>query len=436
MCDNNDKILNGFDEIITTLSLEELDPNVFEQRFSKLLTQITKLERSDKPLFYQYRHRYHLLRVSYFERIDGNNDIVEEKEMLDHYAMLCKQFPVSETTDDTSTTQECLDNREDDNHFIFSSWEDVLTKVAALADLDNVNDIVNMLTRIRVSLEPLFKREIQTLDEYLKLKQNCTTILSAFDALQTDELDEATENIEANADPVSNPNYLDSISDLIDFVTNSLDDRQVSFANVLLSDVPGLSKLLFDDVPQTAQSIRRRYYECARIFHSDKHGSSPVFDELMKHINLIRDKYLFKINSQLAGKEKVKYELDEGNKHYQLSRNYKERCKHGNDPELTVVQLERLVSNEALWAFEHYRAALKSLGKMKNESSEEDILQRVDILISMGLVLRQARNYEIESQLYFVAGIYIITLSTMTIKLQNKLRVLRPVPIPRFWNFH
>jgi hypothetical protein len=145
----------------------------------------------------------------------------------------------------------------------------------------------------------------------------------------------------------------------------------------------------------------------------------------MKRINIIRDQYLFKISSQLEHNEKVKYELDEGHKHYQMSRKYKECCKNGNDPELTVVQLERLISSEALWAFEHYRAALKSLGRRKNESSEENILQRVDILTNMGLVLRQARNYEIESQLYFVAGIYIITDSTMTNKLQNKLHELQ-----------
>ena len=432
MNDINDKISGAFDDIITTLgSLKELDADVVEQQFCKLLGQITKLERSNKPLFYQYRHRYHLLRVSYFERINDINNATEEKEQVDHYAMLCKQFPIPEATADTSTSQKHLFNSESDNQATIRLWEDVLTIVALLTDLTDVKDIIRKLAQIHKCLETLFKLEVRTLDEYLKLQQNCTTILSVFKALQIGELQEATEHVEEIENTKSieiveiGSNYLDPITDLIHFIADSLENQQVSFANFLLSDIAELNTFLFDDVPQTTQCIRRRYHEWARIFHSDRHRSSPVFDELMKHINIIRDQYLSKISSQLEHKEKVKYELDEGHKHYQMSRKYKERCRNGNNPELTVTQLERLISNEALWAFEHYRAALKSLGKMKNESSEGIILQRVDILTYMGLVLRQARNYEIESQLYFVAGIYIITDSTMTTKLQNKLRELQ-----------
>ncbi|CAF3499574.1 unnamed protein product, partial [Rotaria sp. Silwood2] len=52
---------------------------------------------------------------------------------------------------------------------------------------------------------------------------------------------------------------------------------------------------------------------------------------------------------------------------------FKKRFNDGGDKELNVEQLEKLVSFEALRAFEHYRAALKFLGKMNQ--NEADIIQ-------------------------------------------------------------
>jgi hypothetical protein len=97
--------------------------------------------------------------------------------------------------------------------------------------------------------------------------------------------------------------------------------------------------------------------------------------------------------------------------------------KSGGDQELSIEQLEKLISFEALTAFEHYRAALKSLGKMTHEPS--DILHRAQILEWMALMMRQSGNHDIEAQLYIVAAIYIITDSTMTDESYRKLRALQ-----------
>ncbi|CAF3631922.1 unnamed protein product [Rotaria sp. Silwood1] len=416
----NSDILNAFDEIIATLSDESVNYKTIEQQFLILFGQIADLEESDKPLYYSYRHRYHTLRVSYFRRINNNDKVIKEEEMLSKYAALCERFSLSEVAVLSRTLQEvCNNNEENSDYIVVSSWDDIHKQIATLSDLVDVDQIINALALIRKSLEPLFQCEIRTMDELQTLQQNCTSILSAFDALKIGEVHEAIDNDESNL------NYLNFIIESIDFVTNNLENRQASFVDILLSDISQLEKLLFHDVPPTEQCITRRYREWARIFHSDKHRSNPIFSELMKNINIIRDRYISKINTHLASVERVQAELDIGHKHYEFSRAYKKRAERGNDPDFTTAHLRRLVANEALWAFEHYRAALKSLGRMKKQNSETDILQRVEILTYMGLMMRQAGTYQIEAQLYIVAGIYIITLTTITPRLQQKLGELQ-----------
>lgn len=419
--DVNRKISLAFDDIITTLSSNEsVDINKIERQFICLLGDIANLEETDKPLFYNYRYRYHVLRVSYFRRINSDNKVIKEEQLLSKYATLQEHFPLSDDTVAPDALQQTSNDINANNDYIvFPSWSDIHTQITSLSDLADVDQIIEALAKIRMSFEPLFQCEIRTLNDFQTLQQNCTSILRAFHTLKIEELHEAIDDEESNS------NYLNAIMESIDFVTSNLENRQTFFANVLLSDIFQLEKLLFHDVPQTEQCITRRYYEWARIFHSDKHRCNPVFDELMKNINTIRDQYSSKINIDLASVERVQYELNTGHRHYHLSCEYKNRSASSSDPDYSPSHLRRLASNEALWAFEHYRAALKSLGKMKKQNSEADILQRVEILTFMGLMMRQAGTYEIEAQLYIVAGIYIITLSTMTPQLQQKLRELQ-----------
>ncbi|CAF0841481.1 unnamed protein product [Didymodactylos carnosus] len=181
--------------------------------------------------------------------------------------------------------------------------------------------------------------------------------------------------------------------------------------------------MLFHNIPKTEQCITRRHKEWVRLFHSDKHRANPVFDELMKHINSTRDRHLSKVHSLCAKSIVVQNEIDEGHKHAELSMTFKKRFKSGGDEELNVEQLEKLFTFEALTAFEHYRAALKSLGKMAH--NEADILQRAQILEWMALVMRLSGKHNIEAQLYIVAAIYIITLLGMTEQLYQRLRKLQ-----------
>ncbi|CAF3193813.1 unnamed protein product [Rotaria socialis] len=423
----NYKITLAFDELLTTLGSDEpLDCKKVKEQFTSLLGEIVDLEESNKPLFYNYRLRYHTLRVSYFQIINNKDEALKEEKLLHKYERLSEQFPSSEVSDVCDTTRQPFNNKSGNTNYIeMPSWSDVQSQITSLSDVVDVDEITNAVARIRVSLESLFQYEVRTLEELQICQNNCRSILSALNALKIGELHDTIDDNDNEVDDESSSNYLNCIMELIDFVTSNLENRQVVFASVLLSNISQLNELVFHDIPQTEQCIRRRYYEWARMFHSDRHNCNPIFDELMKHINTIRDQHLSKIDAHLVSEEIVQYELNMGHRHYEFSQELKRRSECSNDPEFSVAQLRRLVSTEALWAFEHYRAALKSLGKMKEQSAERDLLQRVEILTFMGLMMRQTGGYEIEAQLYIVAGIYIITLSTMTPRLQQKLRDLQ-----------
>ncbi|CAF3890365.1 unnamed protein product [Rotaria sordida] len=347
--DLNLNIHQAFDTLLTLLANQQLDTTKIENQFAQIFEKITDLEDISYSHYVNHRFRYHKIHLAYFQKIKDNKKEIKEEES-------------SIQTDHISNQERNYDSEE--------SWKSIQDRITSLTHLQDTNEIPNILKDIHNLLIPIFQHPITTINEYIILQNNSNEILSLFETLKMTELDE----IPSDENNDQNSNYIDLLNDLIDFVFKDLENRQIYFVEVLLSDLPYLNKVLFDDIPQTEQSITRCYREWARIFYSDKHDGNPKFDELMKHINYIRDCYLSKIYSLCTKSNIIKNELDQGHKHAKLSMDFKKRFNDGGDKELNVEQLEKLVSYEALRAFEHYRAALKSLGKMNQ--NEADIIQR------------------------------------------------------------
>jgi hypothetical protein len=411
--DLNSNILQAFNTLLTNLTNEKFDSSAIERQFRNLSNQITDVEGVSYPHYVEHRHRYHTVHLAYYQKLKDQKKIENEERLVLKYASLRTQYPITETsvqTDEISNDETYSDSEQ--------SWETILNLVTSLTKSQATDRIMDTLRSIRSLLTAVFQHDVRTLDQYFRLQSNCKDIQSLFETLKINEFD-----VTLDKDNDEKPNYLDLLTEIINFVADGLADRQVYFANILLSDLPRLNEMLFDNIPQTQQCITQRYREWARMFHSDKHGANPIFDELMKNINYLRDRHLLKIQSLSAKSGIIKNELDEGHKHAELSIAFKNRLKSGGDAELSVEQLEKLVSFEALTAFEHYRAALKSLGRMTRETS--DTMQRAQILEWMALMMRQSGNHDIEAQLYIVAAIYIITDSTMTDESYRKLRALQ-----------
>ncbi|CAF3460699.1 unnamed protein product, partial [Rotaria sp. Silwood2] len=151
------------------------------------------------------------------------------------------------------------------------SWKSIQDRITSLTHLQDTNEIPNILKDIHNLLIPIFQHPITTINEYIILQNNSNEILSLFETLKMTELDE----IPSDENNDQNSNYIDLLNDLIDFVFKGLENRQIYFVEVLLSDLPYLNKVLFDDIPQTEKSITRCYREWARIFYSDKHDGNP-----------------------------------------------------------------------------------------------------------------------------------------------------------------
>ena len=287
-----------------------------------------------------------------------------------------------------------------------------------LSQLQDSDQIINNLRSIRHQLQSLFQPQIRTLDEYCLFLNNCQQIQSLLETLKVNEFDLVLDE----NDSMNSTNYCDQLTEIIDYVSKGLLANQNQFANTLLSDLPRLDEIIFGDVPQTELCIKQRYREWARLFHSDKHQSNPMFDELMKNIHSIRDRYLSKFHALRVSSDIVKVELEAGHRDAEASIVFKNRFKSGGDAELTVEKLRKLIAFEALIAFQHYRAALKYLGRT---NQEENIMMRIQILEWMAMMMRQSGNHDTEAQLYLVAAIYIITLSNMTDQSYKKLRSLQ-----------
>jgi hypothetical protein len=409
----NSAISQAFNALLINLTNEKLDPSTIERQFRDLSSQISDVEVVSYPHYVEHRHRYHTIHLAYYQKLRDREKIENEERLELKYASLRTQNPIQETSFQSVETA-----NEETYYDPEESWETILNLVASLPQLQDTDQKIGPLEHIRSLLIAVFRHDVRTFDQYFILKTNCKNILSLFETLKINEFD---ATLEKGDDEKSN--YLDLLTEIIELISNGLEDRQVYFANILLSDLPQLNEMLFANVPQTEKCVTQRYREWARLFHSDKHGANPVFDELMKQINYFRDRHLSKIQSLSARSGVVKSEIDEGHKHSELSIAFKKRLKSGGDPELNREQLEKLVSFEALTAFEHYRAALKSLGRMTRETP--DILQRAQILEWMAIMMRQSGNHDIEAQLYVVAAIYIITDSTMTDESYRKLRALQ-----------
>ncbi|CAF0848961.1 unnamed protein product [Adineta ricciae] len=359
--------------------------------------------------YVRHRYRYHQIRLAHYEKMKNEQKRTTEEQLLRKYEILHNQYCVEETIDESNQISN------DRNNFDSNlSWSDVFNLVATLEQSQDTTTI----SRIHKSLEIIFQEQVRTLDQYLILKNYGEEIQSLLETLKMNGFDELLneENNEKN-------NYLELLSDVISFVSSGLTDRQVYFANILLSNLPQLENMLFHDIPRTELCITQRYRQWALLFHSDRHRANPIFDELMKHINSCRDRYLSEISSFIDKASVIQNDLEKGHNHAALAQDYKKRFKSGRDGELNIDQLKRLFSFEALVAFEHYRAALKSLGKISFK--EDDIIQRAQILEWMGLMMRLSGQHDVEAQLYIVAAIYIITQANMTERLFQKLRQLQ-----------
>ncbi|CAF4149326.1 unnamed protein product, partial [Rotaria magnacalcarata] len=412
--DLNLSIQQGFEFLLTLLANGEAEKTLIESQFSQIYEMIGDLENISYSYYVNHRYRYHKLHAAYFQKIRDDKKEKREEGLLRKYEALKQLHPIAESS--IQTDRICSQEANYDSDI---SWEAVQDLVTSISNLEDTNQIASTIKDIRHIIILIFQHPIRTIDEYIILQSKSNEILSLFEALKMTELDD----ILLNEDTDQNSNYIDLLNDFIGFIHKSLEERQIYFVETLLSDLPRLNKILFDDIPQTEQSITRRYREWARIFHSDKHGANPKFDELMKHINYIRDNHLSRIYSLCAKSDVVQNELEEGHKHAKLSMDFKKRFSEGGDEELNVEELKKLFSFEALRAFEHYRAALKSLGRM--DQNGVDIMQRAQILEWMALMMRLSGNHDVEAQLYFVAAIYIITSSTMTEEMYQKLRTLQ-----------
>ena len=408
----NRSISQGFDGLLTNLTKEQYDPKPIENQFLELFQQITDVEEISYPHFVEYRRRYHLIHVAFYKSIQDDDKVQREERLLHRYESLHNQYSIAEAFIETNPTpnEEVSDDYE-------TSWETICDLVTSLNQLDDTDQMLNKLKYIRGQLQPLFQRQIRTLDEYNFLQNRCKHIVSLLETSKVNEFDLILDIID-NTDS----NYLDLLTETIDYVSKGLEDRQTHFANILLADLPRLDKILFENIPPTELCIKQRYREWARLFHSDKHQANPVFDELMKEINCIRDRLLSKIHAQSYSSDIVKTEQEAGHRHARSSIEFKKRLTSGGDVELNVEDLKKLVSFEALTAFQHYRVALKCLGRTDHE---ETIMTRAQILEWMALMMRQTGNHDTEAQLYIVAAIYIITLSNMTDRSYKKLHSLQ-----------
>ncbi|CAF3570091.1 unnamed protein product [Rotaria socialis] len=412
--DLNLSIQQGFETLLTLLVKGEAEKTLIETQFTQIYERIGDLENISFPYYVNHRYRYHKLRTAYFQKIRDDKKEKKEEGLLRKYEALKQLHPIAESSTQTDRIRSQEANYDSD-----ISWEAVQDLVTSISNLEDTDQIASTIKDIRNIIILIFQRPIRTIDEYIILQRKSNEILSLFEALRMTELDD----ILLDEDTDQNSNYIDLLNDFIDFIHKSLEERQIYFVEMLLSELPLLNRTLFDDIPQTEQSITRRYREWARIFHSDKHGANPKFDELMKHINYMRDSHLSRIYSLCTKSDVAQNELEEGHKHAKLSMDFKKRFSEGGDEELNVEELKKLFSFEALRAFEHYRAALKSLGRMDQNGA--DIMQRAQILEWMALMMRLSGNHDVEAQLYLVAAIYIITLSTMTEKMYQKLRTLQ-----------
>lgn len=409
----NRKISQAFEDLLTNLTEEKSNSKALENQFRELFQEISDVEDVSYPHFVEYRHRYHTIHVAYYKKINDKDKVESEERLLVKYASLRNQYPT--TTETTTLFNPVLNEETSDD--LKLSWETVCNLVTSLTQLQDVDQITNNLRIIRRQLESLFQHAIRTLDEYCLFQNNCQQIQSLLETLKVNEFDLILETTET-----SDSNYFDLLTEMIDYVSKGLTDGQIQFAIILLSDLPHLDEILFGNIPHTELCIKQRYREWARLFHSDKHQAHPIFDELMKQINCIRDRYLSKIHALSASSDFVKAELDAGQRHAKASDEFKKRLDAGGDAELSVDKLQKLVSFEALTAFQHYRVALKCLGRADRE---ENIIKRADILERMASMMRQSGNHDTEAQLYLVAAIYIITLSNMTDQLYKKLHSLQ-----------
>lgn len=410
----NRSISQTFDVLLTNLTNRQYDPNAMENQFLELFQEISDVEDISYPHFVDYRRRYHLIHVAFYKSIKDENKAQREERLLLRYESLHNQYTAEEAfiAMDPMPVEEVSDKCE-------TSWETICDLVTSLNQLEDVDQMMNKLNYIRGQLESLFQRQIRTLDEYNVLQNRCKHILSLLETSKVDEFDMIL-NITENTDS----NYLDLLTATINYLSRSLEDRQIHFANSLLADLPRLDKIVFENIPHTELCIKQRYREWARLFHSDKHQANPVFDELMKEINCIRDRLLSRIHAQSFNSDIVKTETEAGHRHAKLSIEFKKRLKSGGDVELGVEDLKKLVAFEALVAFQHYRVALKCLGRV---DQQENIMTRAQILEWMALMMRQTGIHDTEAQLYIVAAIYIITLSNMTEQSYRKLHSLQSV---------
>jgi len=398
-----------FDDILTILTDDQLNSKTIESKFAELFQQISDLEDISYPHYVQHRYRYHKIRVAYYEKIKDETKKDKEERLLSRYETLHKQYVITETS---------IPKEENASQESKPSWEIIHNLVASITRLQDTNQFINPLKHLQSLLKQTFQHKIQTFDEYVLLQKNCLQIENLFETLKANECDIILDEMNSEE---SNP--IQNIDEFLEFLRQGLEDCQTQFARVLLADLPELEKILFDNIPQTEQCIRQRYHQWARVFHSDRNNRNPIFDELMKYINIVRDRYLANINSSITKSEAIQTMIERAHKHAEASVALKKRLKSGDDAELTIEQLKKLILLEALNAFQYYRMALKSLGKVK--SNENDILQRSQILEWMAIMMRQAGNHETEAQLYIVAAIYIITNSTMTDTLFKRLRHLQ-----------
>ena len=335
----NNCIAQAFDALLTNLAKGQSDSRAIENQFHGLFQQITDVEEISYPHFVKHRHLYHMIRVKYYQKIKDQDKIEKEERLAVKYASLSTQYCTTETPVSTNSAL-------DDETFDTSewSWETVCNLVTSLSQLQDSDQIINNLRSIRHQLQSLFQPQIRTLDEYCLFLNNCQQIQSLLETLKVNEFDLVLDE----NDSMNSTNYCDQLTEIIDYVSKGLLANQNQFANTLLSDLPRLDEIIFGDVPQTELCIKQRYREWARLFHSDKHQSNPMFDELMKNIHSIRDRYLSKFHALRVSSDIVKVELEAGHRDAEASIVFKNRFKSGGDAELTVEKLRKLIAFEAL----------------------------------------------------------------------------------------
>src|ERR1700722_14597490 len=126
----NINISKAFDALLTNLTNEQVNSNSIESQFKDLFDDITDLEGISYPHFVEHLHRYHMIRVAYYEKIKDGKKREREERLLLKFTALRNQYPITETflpTDQVSN--------EETNHDSEPSWEKIRSLVVLLPQL-------------------------------------------------------------------------------------------------------------------------------------------------------------------------------------------------------------------------------------------------------------------------------------------------------------